>query len=634
MASLLSVKDLTLNFGNQGVLLGASMAVEEGEKVGLVGRNGCGKSSMLRIFAGAETADSGTVSRRQGLVTGWLPQEFALDEKASVADNVRAGAGMVLELIERYESGQVNAAEEGALLARIDALGGWDVDARVKSVMGELHCPPGDRSITDLSGGEQRRVALARSIVSMPDLLLLDEPTNHLDTESITWLEEYLRSSRSACLFVTHDRYFLDRIATRIVELDGGRLWTHDGNYTSFLSARAERQAADAAKEDRRQTFLRREIEWVRAGVKARTTKAQSRIDSFYKIAGEKAPEVEQQMELLIPPPPPLGNIIVKTTGASMHFGEKRLFGDLNVEFAPGTCTGIAGRNGLGKSTLLKILMGEIAPAGGKVAIGKNVVFNYVDQQRLLLDPSKSVIEAIGGNSDFIQWGDQKLHVRTYLKRFLFSDDRCTQRVEVLSGGERSRLLLAKILCRGGNFLVLDEPTNDLDLSTLSILEEALLDFPGVVLIVSHDRWFLDRLCDRVLVFEGEGQLFHQAGNYSYYLEKNGPRLAEQRSAARLAGRVGEAARAGASRGKETKEVKARKLSYKEERELEGMEAVITEREVEIAATDALLGDPAFFITRGAEAPAMIAAQDEKKAAVQRLYARWEELEALRAVAG
>jgi ATP-binding cassette subfamily F protein uup len=465
--------------------------------------------------------------------------------------------------------------------------------------------------------------------VTAPDLLLLDEPTNHLDTESIAWLEEWLKASRSACLFVTHDRYFLDRIATRIAEIDAGKVWVHEGNYTDYLGGRASRQAADAAKEERRQTFLRKEIEWVRAGVKARTTKSQSRLDNFDKIASEKAPEVEQDIDLLIPPPPPMGNVIVTAKGIGAEAGGRRLFTGFDLEFAAGTCTGIVGRNGMGKTTLLRLLMGLAAPASGTVTIGRNVVFNYVDQHRLTLDGTKSLIEEIGGNSDFITWGGQKLHVRSYLKRFLFSDDRVSQRVEVLSGGERSRLLLAKILCRGGNFLVLDEPTNDLDLATLQVLEEALLEYKGCGVVVSHDRWFLDRICDRVIVFEENGP-YVQEGNYSYYLEKSRDRLAAERSAAAAAAKVAAAVAAAAPKVKE----KARKLTWKEERELEGLEGKIMELEEAVAAIEAQLGDPEFFVTRAAEAPGMIADVDARKVEIQGMYARWEELEALKAAAG
>jgi ATP-binding cassette subfamily F protein uup len=625
--SLLSFKDLALRFGNQDVLSAATMAVGEREKIGLVGRNGSGKSSLLRIIAGEEKPDAGIVSRRQGLITGYLPQEFRLDDDATVEANVRAGASAVLELVAHYEAGKVPPSEESEMLAHIEALGGWDVDSRVKTVMSELFCPPPDRIVRDLSGGEKRRVALARAILSQPDLLLLDEPTNHLDAESIRWLEEYLIGTRSACLFVTHDRYFLDRIATRIAELDQGRIWVHEGNYSDYLTARAERQAAGAAKEERRQAFLRREIEWVRAGVKARGTKQQSRLDNYERIAGEKAPEAEGEMELIIPPSTPLGNIIVEAKGIAARVDGRTLFSGLDLGFTAGTCTGIVGRNGVGKSTLLRILMGEQAPDAGTVTIGKTVVFNYVDQQRLILDNSRSLIEEIGGKSDFIQWGAEKLHIRTYLRRFLFSDDRPGQRVEVLSGGERSRLLLAKILCRGGNFIVLDEPTNDLDLATLRVLEEALLDFPGCVLVVSHDRYFLDRICDRVVVFEDHGNVHIQEGNYSYYLEKNRDRLAVERSAASAFARDASAASPKAAAVRE----KARRLSYKEERELESMEFRIMELEQAISELENQINDPAFYISRAAEAPGLVAAIASKKETLQDMYLRWEELEAIKA---
>ena len=626
--SLLSLKDLTLRFGNQDVLSAATLSVGEREKVGLVGRNGSGKSSLLRIIAGEEKPDGGIVSRRQGLVVGYLPQEFRLDDDATVEASVRSGAAAVLALVEHYENGKVHAGEEADMLTHIEMLGGWDVDSRVKTTMTELFCPPPDKPVRELSGGEKRRVALARAIVSQPDLLLLDEPTNHLDAESIRWLEDYLIGTKSACLFVTHDRYFLDRIATRIAELDAGRIWVHEGNYSEFLIGRGNRQAADAAKEDRRQTFLRREIDWVRAGVKARTTKAQSRLDNYDRIAAEKAPEVEQQMELIIPPATPLGNIIVDAKGISASGGGRTLFSGLDLKFDAGTCTGIVGRNGAGKSTLLRILMGEQAPDAGRVTTGKSVVFNYVDQQRLILDESKSLIEEVGGNSDFIQWGTEKLHIRTYLKRFLFSDDRPGPRVEVLSGGERSRLLLAKILCRGGNFIVLDEPTNDLDLPTLQVLEEALLNFPGCVLVVSHDRWFLDRICDRVIVFEGEGSVHIQEGNYSYYLEKNRDRLAAERSAINTLTR----AAAAAPKPAPAKD-KPRRLSYKEERELEGMEAHILKMEQEVAALESQINDPSFYLNHAAEASALVAGIESRKKAVHTAYARWEELEGVKGAA-
>ena len=623
--AVLSVKDLTLSFGRHNVLDGATLAVGEGEKMGFVGRNGSGKSSLLRILAGMEQADNGIISRRQGLITGYLPQEFELENDRTVEENIREGARHVVDLIEAYENGTPGAVgfSEADLLSRIEHLGGWDLD-----------CPPADKRVQLLSGGEKRRVALARALISQPDLLLLDEPTNHLDSESIRWLEEYLTNAPHACLFVTHDRYFLDRIATRIAELDAGKIWVHEGNYSTYLSARAERRANDQAKEDRRQTFLRREIEWVRAGVKARTTKSQSRLNSYHDIASQAGPEQEEEMSLLIPPPPPMSNIIVDAVGISAVIPQRTLFSHFGLSLTPGSCTGIVGRNGMGKTTLLRMLMAEQPPATGKVTVGKKTVFNYVDQQRLTLDTSKSPMEEIGGNTDYITWGGEKLHVRSYLKRFLFTDDRVTQQISVMSGGERSRLLLAKILCRGGNVLVLDEPTNDLDLQTLRVLEEALLDFPGCVLLVSHDRYFLDRVCDRIISFEGDGQVHVNEGNYSYYLEKNKDRLNAQRSAARLAAQNPGAASPHASAGAAQPKAKPRKLSWKEERELEGMEATILTAEEALADFESKLNDPDFHLHSAHQVSETASGMEAQRVRIEQLYARWEALNEIKAQGG
>ena len=633
--AVLSVKDLTLSFGRHNVLDGATMAVGEGEKVGFVGRNGSGKSSLLRILADAEKADSGIISRRQQLITGYLPQEFALDDSMDVETNVRAGAQHVLDLIAAYENGTPGAMgySESDLLSRIEHLGGWDLDSRVRTALTELDCPPPDKPCDRLSGGEKRRVALARALISRPDLLLLDEPTNHLDSESIRWLEEYLTNATHACLFVTHDRYFLDRIATRIAELDAGKIWVHEGNYSTYLSARADRRANNQAQEDRRQTFLRREIEWVRAGVKARTTKSQSRLNSYYDIANQAAPDQDEEMSLLIPPPPPMSNIIVDAVNLTSRIPTRTLFSNLDLSLTPGSCTGIVGRNGMGKTTLLRMLMGGQPPTSGKVTIGKKTVFNYVDQQRLTLDTTKSPIEEIGGNTDYITWAGEKIHVRTYLKRFLFSDDRVTQQISVMSGGERSRLLLAKILCRGGNVIVLDEPTNDLDLQTLRVLEEALLDFPGVVLLVSHDRYFLDRVCDRIIAFEGDGQVHINEGNYSYYLEKNQPRLNAERTAARLAASAAAATSAPASApgSPALSKEKTRKLTWKEERELESMEATILTAEENLSALESQLNDAGFHLHSAHKVSETATAMEAQRLTIEKLYARWEQLNAIKA---
>jgi ATP-binding cassette subfamily F protein uup len=632
MPAVLSVKNLCLKYSLQEVLNDATFAIEEGEHVGLVGRNGSGKSSLFKIIAGLDKPDSGVVSTKNGLVISYLSQEFTLREDATVAENIRDGGSHVIELMERYESGNVAASQESALLDQINLLGGWDLEARIVTAMNQLGTPPADRLVAGLSGGEKRRVALCRALVTSPDLLLLDEPTNHLDAESILWLEEFLKSFKGACFFVTHDRYFLDRIAQRILELESGKIFSHPGSYRDYLQSKQDRQSADSAREDRRQKFLKSELEFVRAGVKARRTKSRDRLDKYYEVAAQDGPAQEMDMELLIPPPPPLANIVVEAKGAGYAYGPRTLFENLTITFEPGTVTGIVGRNGMGKTTLLNVLMGVMEPTQGTVLVGKRTVFNYVDQHRLTLDDSKSVIEEIGGNSDFVTFGDQKLHVRTYLKRFLFTDERVQMKIDRLSGGERSRLLLAKILIRGGNFLVLDEPTNDLDLPTLNILEEALLEFPGVVLVVSHDRFFLDRVCDRLLVFEQVGDLEQCAGNHSYYQEKRAAKLAAQKAlaSAPTASASKSTAAASAPTPSPAKE-KARKLTWKETRELEGMEDTIAQAEQELAKYESTLADPAFFTTAGANVQATINAEEKQRKAVQGLYQRWEELEAMRA---
>ena len=625
--TLISATGLCLQFGLQVVFKDATMALHEGEKLGLVGRNGGGKSSLLRILAGAENPDRGTVSRRQGLRVGYLAQEFTLDEAATVLENVRAGAADILDMLERYESGAVSGAQESELLHQIQMLDAWNLDSQIETIRGRLGAPAGDRHVGGLSGGEKRRVALARALVGQPDVLLLDEPTNHLDTESILWLEDYLRDFRGAVLFVTHDRYFLDRIATRILEVDDAQVYSHPVNYTAFLESKAVRESIEANQERRRQTFLRHELEFVRAGVSARRTKQQSRLDAYARVAAEEAPEEELVMDLIIPPAPPLANVVVDAQGIAARVEDGRwLFSGLDLSFAAGTCTGVIGRNGLGKTTLLRILMGEREPDEGKVSIGKKTVFNYVDQQRLLLDPTKSVMEEVAGDSEFVTFGAEKLHVRTYLRRFLFSDERVTMRVKELSGGEQSRVLLAKILRRGGNFLILDEPTNDLDLQTMRVLEEAILAFKGCVLVVSHDRYFLDRVCDQVIAFEGAGRVHLCAGNYSYYQEKRAAAAAAEMSLAQAVKAKPAAVKADTG--------KPRRISQKEQRELAALEPEIAALEEVIAALEVKLNDPSFYVQHSAEAPALLAEVEAKKAALDVKMSRWAELEELREASG
>ena len=621
--AVLSASELQLSFGNQAVLDSATLAIYAGEKVGLVGRNGSGKSSFLRIASGEEAPDAGTVSRKQGLVIGYLPQEFQLNDEASVDANIRNGAAELIAMIERYETGHdLSHAETDRLLAGIEHADGWNLESRIETLMRELAAPAGDRIVGELSGGEKRRVGLCRALLAQPDLLILDEPTNHLDAGAIAWLEGYLADSNSACLFVTHDRYFLDRIATRIVELADGRFFSHDGNYSDFLIAKDERQARDEAVEHKRQRFLSREIEWVRAGVKARGTKQRSRIDNFYAVKAQKAPDKDLDMELVIPPPPKLANVVVDLKEVGFYYDRDPLFLGIDLEFKAGECVGIVGPNGAGKTTLLRIILGTLEPTTGTRKMGKRTEFNYVDQTRLELNEDNSVLEEVSQGLDSVKFGEESISVRSYLSRFLFTNERINDRVGSLSGGEKNRVLLAKILRRGGNFLVLDEPTNDLDLQTLRVLEEALINFGGTALVVSHDRWFLDRVCDRVVVFDGNGDVSVNEGNYSYYLEKRRT-LAAMTAAAKPKP-------AKKSRAENAPDTKPQKLKWKEERELEAMEETIARAEADIAAVEAKLNDPTFFIENSEAAPGMIKDLEVKKAAVAALYTRWEQLEAIR----
>jgi ATP-binding cassette subfamily F protein uup len=627
MSALLSANEIRLAYSYQTLLDGVTLAVAAGEKVGLVGRNGCGKTSLLKILTGSEKADSGEISIRRGLRIGYLPQEFELDLELSVHENIAAGAADIVEAIRRYENGEGSDAELADLLHLIDHADGWNLDARIKATATALGTPPLETAVGPLSGGEKRRVALCRALASQPDLLLLDEPTNHLDADSIRWLEDFLKTYAGAVIFVTHDRYFLDVIATRIIEIDNGKAYSHPGNYTAYLESKAVRQQIAEQTERRRQRFLREELDWVRSGVKARGTKSRHRLDQFYEIEGLQAPPEEREMDLLIPPPPDLGNIVVELEGAGVNVGSatmpRWLFRHLNLELRPGQCTGIVGRNGVGKTTLLKLCLGQIEPTEGKATVGKKVKVNYIDQTRMALDGTGSLLDEVADGNEKVQFGNQTLGARSYLRRFLFDDRRINERVDLLSGGERARLMLAKVLKTGGNLIVLDEPTNDLDLPSLRMLEEALADFDGTVLVVSHDRYFLDRICDQIVAFEDDG-VFVQPGNYSYYLEKRQAREQVQRLHAQAA------ARDAASRQKApaANEAKPRKLTLAERKELEGMEEAILLAEEAVTELEGKLADPEFQ-KNFAEIPAVAAKLEESKAAVLRLYDRWEELGAL-----
>jgi ATP-binding cassette subfamily F protein uup len=631
MSTIISASAVTVQFGERTILDDVTLGIEAGDRIGLVGRNGCGKTTFLKILAGLQAPDSGVISKQRDLVASYLPQDFMLDAAKNVFENIRDGARHVQDLIAEFESLPHDSKRHEELEQRIAALDGWTVDRRIEVAMSHLNCPDGERRIESLSGGEKRRVAMCRAIVSRPDFLMLDEPTNHLDPESIEWVAEFLDNFGGTFLVVTHDRYFLDRVATSILELCDGKFFSHAGNYTDYLLDKAERQAADAVVEHKRQMFLKKELAWVRQGPRAQRSKQKDRFERYYNEAAKDGPVIEEDMELVIPPPPQLGNRTVELTNLAMTLAGKKLFSGFNFTFENGKRVGVCGRNGLGKTTLLKIIIGQLAPTDGTVKIGPLTKFNYVDQSRLQLNDERTVLDEAADGTEFVLWGAARISVRSYLKRFLFADDRILTPVKKLSGGERSRLLLAKILKCGGNFLILDEPTNDLDLPTLRVLEEALIAFPGVVCVVSHDRYFLNRVCTDILAFEGDGKIHHSAGDYDYYLEKK--QKAEAAAARQSAAILATNKSAALARDAATKTAKPRKLSFKEQRELDGMEAQIHEVEAEVARIERLFADPEFFRKHAAQVNQLTHELDAAKENVTQLYSRWEELETMKSAA-
>jgi len=619
-AVIASANNLSVKYGIHVVLDGATIAFTEGEHIGLVGRNGSGKSTFLSIAAGVTQADSGEFTWRRDLVTGYMPQVSGLDDAATVHANILSGAQRILDLIAEYERVPGDSPLSATLLDQIGEADGWNLDHRIKSLITNLHAPEPDRVVGTLSGGEKRRVALCRALLARPDFLILDEPTNHLDTGSIEWLEDFLEKYAGTCLFVTHDRYFLDRVATRIIELSRGQFVSYDGNYTDYLLARAQRKAVEEMQEHKRQRFLKRELQWVRKAPRARRTKSVDRVERYFEMASQEAPEAELDVELIIPTPPKLANRIIELRDVSVELGGRTLFQHVNLNLTAGERLGVVGRNGLGKSSLLKVILQELPVTSGVVEIGARTEINYVDQNRLLLDDEKTVWEEVGTGGETVRLGEESISLRAYLRRFLFSEDRINTKISQLSGGERSRVLLAKILKRGGNVLMLDEPTNDLDLGTLRLLEEALVAFGGCVIVVSHDRYFLNRVCTSILAFEGEGRVSYNVGNYDYYLEKRVVPVPAPASTP--------APTAVTTEPKKRKD-KPRKLTWKEEREWESMETNILAAEQEVSDLEATFAAPDFYMKPRAE---MLELETQLKAArdkVAHLYSRWHELELL-----
>jgi ABC transport system ATP-binding/permease protein len=615
---ILTAKELEVHYGEQVILDRASLSVHEGDRIGLVGRNGAGKSTFLKIISGLLGPDSGEVAKRKELIVGFLSQEFTLREGKTVYENVMDGAKDILNLLKKYEELAYDHPQKHILEEKILQAEGWELERKIGIILSSLHAPDGNRIVGTLSGGEKRRTALCRALISHPDLLILDEPTNHLDTNSIEWIENFLADYKGTCIFVTHDRYFLDRIANRIVELANGTFYSHPGNYTDYLINKSQRQAIKETEEQKRQSFLRRELEWVMKGPRARRTKAKSRLDNYQEVLSEQKNEVELDVELIIPNADPLGKKILDLINVGAELGGKLLFKDFNFEFTSGRKLGIIGNNGVGKTTLLRIMINEIPAKWGRIDTGEKTEFNYVDQARMILNDNDTVMDAIGEGNETIKFGKQTMKIWTYLRRFLFTDDRINTQVGKLSGGERSRLTLARILKNGGNFLILDEPTNDLDLPTLRILEEALMAFEGCVVVVSHDRYFLNRICNGILAFEGENKLYFSEGNYDYYLEKR-----DRRTAGQPVSEIKE--RKADTRVREKK----KKLSWKEQKELETIEGDILSVEKEVDRIEQLFLLPDFHKKYALQVNQLKEELETAKAKVTNLYDRWAVLEKL-----
>jgi ATP-binding cassette ChvD family protein len=501
-----------------------------GAKIGVLGLNGSGKSSLLRIIAGEDKEFVGQTVLSPGYTIGYLEQEPRLDDNKTVRETVEEGVEEIVALLREYDQINDKFAEpmdddemtalldrQGAVQEKLDALGGWDLDSRLEMAMDALRCPPGDTPISVLSGGERRRVALCRLLLKKPDILLLDEPTNHLDAETVGWLEQHLQKYEGTVIAVTHDRYFLDNVAGWILELDQGRGIPWEGNYSSWLEQKQTRLANEEKAESQRQKTLERELEWIRMSPKGRHAKSKARINAYESLLAEESERRGRDLEIYIPPGPRLGDVVIEARGVGKSYGDRILIDDLSFALPPGGIIGVIGPNGAGKTTLFRMITGQEQPDTGSFRLGETVKLGYVDQSRDSLSPQKSIWEEISEGEDIIKLGSREINSRAYVARFNFSGTDQQKKVGMLSGGERNRVHLARMLKSGANVLLLDEPTNDLDVNTLRALEEALENFAGCAVVISHDRWFLDRVATHILAFEGDSRVVWFDGNYSEY---------------------------------------------------------------------------------------------------------------------
>lgn len=617
----LTLLNAQLAYGHVALLDHADFALETGERIGLIGRNGTGKSSLLKIIAGIESADDGSLQMQQGLRLAYVAQEPALDENKTIFEAVRLGLGGVIELIERYTRGEGDLDQ---LQNAIEAQDGWNWQQRVEASLHRLHLDP-QALISALSGGTRKRVALAQALVTQPDVLLLDEPTNHLDLDSIMWLEDLLLEFKGSIVTITHDRAFLDRIATRIVELDRGRLNSYPGNFATYLAQKEEQLAQEAVHQAKADKLLAQEEVWIRKGVEARRTRSQSRITRLHQLRAQRAARREAvgSVKMDIAAGAPSGKLVAELTHVHKAFGDRVIVRDFNATILRGDKIGLVGPNGAGKTTLLKLILGELQPDSGQVRQGANLQIAYFDQMRNALDMDATLEDFISPGSEWIEIGAKRQHVKSYLGDFLFSPARATSPVRSLSGGERNRLLLARLFARPANVLVLDEPTNDLDIDTLELLEELLQDYPGTVFLVSHDRTFLNNVVTSIIAHEDDGQWREYEGGIDDWLTQS-QRSRELRAATEpvppKAAPMTQAAPAAAVART------SNKLSYKERRELEALPDLIDALEKEQGQLRQELADGSLY-ARDAQRAATLYSRDAAiDDELMEALSRWEEL--------
>ncbi len=637
-APVISLHNIEKAYLERPILEGVSFTVHEGECVALLGANGAGKSTLMGIISGKTNPDSGEVRMRRDLTVAYLDQGGSLRDEDTVMQGVESAFAHIRELESELDSihTQLESTKDSKNLENLlhrqatlqEALERADyhkIEALKEEAMRELGLPPSDRIIGELSGGERRRVALCKTLLESADLLLLDEPTNHLDAETLDWLEDFLNNFKGTVILITHDRYFLDNVATKMIEVARGEANVYAGNYSDYMLAKQEEEDRAQRAEATRQNLLKRELEWLRRQPKARTTKSKSRIDRAHDLMNSKPLAPDGNVQMLIPTGPRLGKTLIEAEDINYTIQGRTLIKDFNFKLGKGERIGVVGRNGLGKTTLLKILMKQLEPESGTVHHGTTVKLVYADQNRMNLDLEKTVLEEVSGDLEYVQIGDQRIGFRSWLNRFLFDDNTAAMPVKLLSGGEKNRVQMAKMIREGGNVVVLDEPTNDLDLPTLRILEEALANFDGSAFIVSHDRYFLNRVANRIISFRGDGHIDTIEGNYDHF--RIFKEKLQEREDADKSGENEKAQNFQPLVPTPKPKSKPKKLSYNEQREFDSLEEKIMEAEARVEELESVTNDPSTFTeTSHDEVQKILGDLQAAKDEVERLYARWAEL--------